>query len=246
MNSSTACTQRLKELLWSRFGTPEHPAEWDGHHYGGGLLSQRYWEYFITAEMLGVNPEAKVLDIGGGSPVTGAGFFAALLAQVCKEVNIVDPNLGAQKEPEKTRFFPQIANYQNMCAIFEEFPGITHVCCVSVLEHIPPAARLEIFKAINEKFTGDKIALTFEYHPRVSFFEHQLTAATMSEMLKPLTRFFPLDIRSSPVLCENALAEPLAININVPGRKWMGRFGANRNPIPLWYPLAVSFNRISG
>ncbi len=68
---STSMTNKLKAELWKRFGSKAHPAEWDGHVYGGGKLSQRFWEYFKAVELLELDGDSVVVDIGGGSPVTG-------------------------------------------------------------------------------------------------------------------------------------------------------------------------------
>ncbi len=97
MNNPTL--RNLKAELWRRFGNREYPAEWDGRVYGGGKLSQRFWEYFEGVELLDPSPESVVLDIGGGSPVTGAGFFSSLLASAVKKVLILDPNVAADAKP---------------------------------------------------------------------------------------------------------------------------------------------------
>src|SRR5262245_36752669 len=84
-------TASVKQELWRRFGDPAYPAEWNGILYGGGKISQRFWEYLVAIELLRLDEQAVVLDIGGGSPVTGHAFFAELLAPVLRKIVILDP-----------------------------------------------------------------------------------------------------------------------------------------------------------
>ena len=76
-------TNKLKKLLWERFGSADYPAEWDGRVYGGGKISQRWWEYFQAIEYLELYEGAVVLDIGGGSPATGLSFLVSLRPRLC-------------------------------------------------------------------------------------------------------------------------------------------------------------------
>src|SRR5512145_3221811 len=78
-------TLSIKKNLWKLYGTVEHPAEWDGIVFGGGKISQRFWEYFTAIEMLDLDKNAVVLDIGGGK-----GFFAKVIAPFVKKVIILD------------------------------------------------------------------------------------------------------------------------------------------------------------
>ncbi len=89
----------LKAALWKSYGSSTTPAEWDGHIYGGGKLSQRFWEYQQTIELLELTRASVVLDIGGGSPAGGAGFFARLIAPYVKQVHVMDVNAGKQTDP---------------------------------------------------------------------------------------------------------------------------------------------------
>jgi hypothetical protein len=101
----------LKKILWQRFGSPDHPAEWDGRVYGGGKLSQRFWEYFKAVELLDLHTDAVVLDIGGGSPATGLGFFSSILAQGAKGVVIMDPEVGqARCDDPSVTLIPRYAS----------------------------------------------------------------------------------------------------------------------------------------
>ena len=238
-------TLRLKSELWKRYGSPQHPAEWDGRVYGGGKLSQRFWEYFKAIELLDLTPDSVVLDIGGGSPTEGASFFAALLAGAVRRVIIVDPEIPAGLSPgANTTFVREPANYDALCKLLAAHPEITHVASISVFEHIEPAVREGIVRAINDAFGGDVFVSTFEYHPRQVYFEHQLTARSVSALFTPLVNYFLDQFVSSPVWCENAF-----------DRKRILRAGRNRaytpgnfSPanIPLWHPVAVRFVRQPG
>jgi len=236
-------TSALKYALWQRFGDLAFPAEWDGHVYGGGKLSQRYWEYFITLELLALDQHSTVLDIGGGSPVEGVGFFADLLALQCKQVIVLDVN--AQYGPNAAQrdnvvLKRQNGDYESVRRTLEDHPDITHVSCVSVFEHIEDATRRDIVRSLNDHFTGATFVMTLEYHARVKHWEHQLTAASLSELFAPLVNFYPDAFVRSPVYCENAYQKIgfwALFNIQ--------RALAKRAPlaIPAWYPLAVRFVR---
>lgn len=240
---SSALTQSLKQELWRRYGSPEHPSEWDGAVYGGGKLSQRFWEYFKAAELLELTPESVVLDIGGGSPITGLGFFMTTVAPKVKRVIIMDPEVGkARNDDPRVTLVPRAAGRASLLEVLADNPDITHLSSVSVMEHIEPALRREIFEAINEGFKGDTVVLTLEFHARHIFFENQLTTATLSDMVKPLTRFYPDVFEASPVPCENALEEVTTLvakrrRFFSPHLRLFGLFA------PKWYPLALRFRR---
>lgn len=217
-------TEQLKRELWRRFGTREHPAEWDGHVYGGGKLSQRYWEYFKAIELLDLTPESVVLDLGGGSPQTGIGFFAALLATAVRQVFVFDEAIAPNATvPPNVILHRQRATFESLQAFLIAHPEITQVACVSVLEHIEPTNRRWLFQALNDHFQGSRIVLTLEYHAQRTFFEHQLTTATLSHMVQPLTVFYPDVIEASPVWCQNAFSRD--------------------GHVPHWYPLALRLMR---
>ena len=235
-------SQVLKSKLWAMYGSPQWPAEWDGQVFGGGKLSQRFWEYFKAVELLELTPDAVVLDVGGGSPTSGAGFFATLLSSAVRRVVVLDPKIpGEKKAGTNTTYIREPANYAVMRQLLTAQPEITHIASVSVFEHIEPSIREGIVRAINDTFQGQIFVSTFEYHTRRKYFEHQLTAKSVSTLFSPLTNYFLDEIVAAPVWCENAFDQ-----------KRIARWGRNRpytpsrfSPanIPLWYPIAVRFVR---
>ena len=232
-------TQRLKAELWRRFGSPDTPSEWDGNIYGGGKLSQRFWEYFKAIELLNLTADSVVLDIGGGSPVTGAGFFASLLATVVRKVIIYDPNISPSAvAPENVEFVRSSASLESFGKFLGERSDLTHAACISVFEHIAPADRENISQSLNDQFQGDTYVATFEFHARHTFFEHQLTAKTVSSLFSPLTHFYLDEMCASPVLAENAYDQG-----KIP--KLSRKTPLTAANIPQWYPLAVRFLRMN-
>ncbi len=232
---TTNITRRLKQELWKRYGSKEHPAEWDGHVFGragGGKMSQRFWEYFKAIELLDLTPESVVLDIGGASPATGVGFLGDILAQEVKRVIIMDPNAGtpAQGNVESVN---STCAHAELKALLEMHKDLTHIACVSVFEHIEPPIREGITRAINEAFQGDCFVATFEYHAKVRFHEHYLTTKTVSDLFTPFTRFYLDEYVASPTPGTNSFdSQPLARLSHTP---------LKRGHIPLWYPVAVRF-----
>ena len=207
-------------------------------------LSQRFWEYHQTIDLLELAPDSVVLDIGGGSPMTGAGFFTQVIASFVKQVHVLDINIGeAQKDSSKIVFHRSLGSYETLSKLLRENPNITHVACISVFEHIPHEVRCGMVKAINEHFSGDIFVSTLEYHSKDCYFDIQLTTRTLSELFQPFTRFYPDHIRKSPVWCEKAFLPSLGCRI-------LRRLGIQRNrrriepEIPLWYPLALRFRRM--
>ncbi len=238
-------TEKLKAALWRCYGHPDFPAEWDGKVYGGGKISQRFWEYHQTIELLELTPDSVVLDIGGGSPITGAGFFTRVIAPQVKEVHVMDVNIGEGEGLANVKFHRSLGSYETLAKLLKENPQITHVACISVFEHIPPTVRCGMIQAVNEHFSGDIFATTLEYHARDCFFEYQLTVRTLSDLFEPFTNFYPDKILESPVLGEIAykggcIGRRLIRELS-PLSKW-----GNKEPgVPLWYPLALRFRRIA-
>ena len=238
-------TDKLKAALWQCYGNPSYPAEWDGKVYGGGKLSQRFWEYHETIDLLELTPASVVLDIGGGSPATGAGFFTRVIAPHIKAVHVMDLNIGESKTVASNIVFHRtLADYETLSKLLKENPQITHVACISVFEHIPPDVRCGMVRAVNECFRGQTFVGTLEYHPRDCFFEHQLTVQTLSQLFEPLTRFYPDRISKSPVMGEIAYR-----NVSI-GQKVLRklaplvRWNRKEPGVPLWYPLALRFRRV--
>jgi hypothetical protein len=218
--------RHIKADLWRMFGSQDTPAEWDGLNYGGGKLSQRYWEYLKAVELLDLGPDSVVLDIGGGSRKTGMGFFATLIHRYVKKVIIVDPSIDEyQKAPDNVVFIREYIGPVELKKILNTNINISHIVSLSVLEHIPDDLRPGMIKAINDCFNGQVFVATFEYHAKKCFFDDQLTAKTISNTFKPFTNFYLSRFESSPVWCENAF-----------------------NPAddtPRWYPLAVKFEQFN-
>lgn len=239
-------TEKLKSNLWRRFGDAGYPAEWDGRVYGGGKLSQRFWEYFVAIELLDLKEDSVLLDIGGGSPATGAGFFTRVIAPYVHEVHVMDVNIGeAGAESGNIKFHRNLANFETLSKLLKENPQITHVASVSVFEHIPNDVRCGMVRAINETFAGQIFVATLEYHTRDCFFESQLTARTMSQLFEPLTRFYPTQIIKSPVWAEDAYKSVGCIGRAMVRRVRPSSKLARKEPgVPLWYPLALKFMRI--
>lgn len=238
-------TEKLKGTLWRRFGDPAYPSEWDGKILGGGKLSQRFWEYHVTIEMLELEADSVVLDIGGGSPVTGAGFFTRVIAPYVREVHVMDVNInGSSTESGNIKFHRCLANFETLSELLKENPQITHVACISVLEHISDEVRRGIIRAINEIFAGDIFVATLEYHARECFFEHQLTARTLSQLFEPLTQFYPAQFLKSPVWGETAYKFACIGRGMVRRLSPSNKVGRKEPGVPLWYPLALKFRRI--
>jgi hypothetical protein len=237
-------TEKLKAALWQCYGNPDYPAEWDGKVYGGGKLSQRFWEYHAAIDLLELTPDSVVLDIGGGSPVTGAGLFTRVIAPFVREVHVMDMNIKKEnKAPANIKFHPQLGSRTALLKLFQDNPQITHVACISVFEHIPHEVRCGMVQAINEAFAGNIFVTTLEYHPKDRFFEHQLTTQTLSEMLGALTKFYPDSMHKSPFWCDNAYRDPSL------GRGLLRRLGIHlkkETEVPLWYPVALRFRSSIG
>ena len=230
-------TEQLKKDLWKCFGTTEFPAEWDGIVYGGGKLSQRYWEYLATIQYLNLDSDSVLLEIGGGSPKTGYGFFSAILKQHVKKIIILDPNLiTTENKPDNIEYVAENADYDNLKNLFSNH-NITHISCISVFEHIEDTVRNEMIRAINDYFKGESFVTTFEYHPKQVHFEYQLTTETISKLFSHFTNLYPTEYSASPVLCENAFSKTQRFSL----RKW----NFKKTFIPRWYPVAVKFLRIN-
>jgi hypothetical protein len=238
-NATTSCKIRL----WQRFASPEFPAEWDGR-LGGGKLSQRFWEYFEGLQMLDLSSESVVLDVGGGSPEIGSGFFARLIAPSVGRVHIVDPNAVADLEYPNVLVHQQLGDRTILRDIFEQYPDIDRVVSLSVFEHISPPVRSEIIAAINDYFRGNVFVTTFEYHSKNVYFQEQLNTRSASYLFTPLTKFYLEKIVQSPVWAENAFGEAPDLAKEVLRRLRVTVSQHSQVVVPLWYPIALKFVRI--
>jgi len=217
-------TTQLKELLWKSYGTTEHPAEWDGYVYGGGKISQRFWEYLIAIDMLGLTKDSVLIDIGGGSPVTGLSIFPQLIAKAGIKLVVVDQDFGLLENGvlENVTLEYGIADHETLTRLIKKYKP-THISSISVLEHATEVQQKGIFQAIEDVFKGKKAVFTFEFHETTCHFDQQLTTKTLSNCVSLLKRYYLSRIERSPLNCVNALDD-------------MTR---------RWYPLAVQFEKSS-
>lgn len=239
---------QLLQTLWVQYGNPKTPSEWDGSVYGGGKLSQRYWEYHIAYDMLGVSQSSVVLDIGGASPRTGVSLFASILAEHVRKVIVVDPNVPS-KNCLPTNLFPvpAWATRSALMDVFAAHPDITHVTSISVMEHIEEPVRIGIIEALEDCFHGESIVLTLEYHAQKTFFEQQLNTRSLSRLVSPLKSWYPHRFEKCPVHCEDAYSREWApFYARFLRKMGLKHFMIDREyttGTPLWYPLALEFRR---
>jgi hypothetical protein len=134
------------------------------------------------------------------------------------------------------------ATYSEIADVLATHPDVTHVCSLSVFEHIDPAVRREIIRGVNDHFTGQTFVATLEYHSTRIFFEQQLTARTLSDLFTPFTNFYLDQLQASPVWAENAYA-PEGRPLLRPIRRVLQKIFGDEAPAPRWYPLALRFLR---
>jgi hypothetical protein len=217
---------KLKQCLWECYGHPDFRAEWDGRIFGGGKVSQRYWEYLITINFLGLDEKSVLLDIGGGN-----GFFANLVMPFRKQVIVIDPSV-SDKLVWRIKKIKELANSRTLKYAFKDYPEITHVSCISVLEHCTDQQREDLAKGLNDNFWGDTIVFTFEYHPLMVFKDTFLTMKSMSQMFSKFTNFYMTNFTACPTRAINSYSELQGEDDAI---------GA----IPNWYPVAVRMKRCS-
>jgi len=240
-------TANIKRDLWRYYGRDSQwKAEWDGASYlQGGKLSQRMWEYFIAADLLELSPDATVLDIGGGSPFSGKPFFAELIAPYVKKVIVMDPNQDSRIYASNIECLHTNATTESLTNLLNQNSSITHVCSISVFEHIPLENRIEMIRTIDQAFHGSCFVATFEYHPVKNHFEHQLTADTLSKTFSPFERFYLETFLASPTLCVNAFNPPESFFrgklVKLLRQLRLIKPATASTPIPQWYPCAVRF-----
>ena len=242
-------TKKIKRSLWEKSSTKEYPSEWDVLD-GGGKISQRFWEYFKAIELLDLSPDSVILDIGGGSPLTGIGFFANVVSQFVKKVIILDPNIhDSIKAPQGIEFIREHASAKNFKNILMRNTDITHIVSLSVFEHIEPKIREDIIKDINQYFAGYVFVTTYEYHSKKSFFEWQLTTKTTSDLFESFSNFYLTDYCASPVACINSYDNKKSLVQS----HWLYRRLPHNTQcfvdevfdveIPRWYPVVVKFEK---
>ena len=214
--SKSVVTGELLSLLWQRYGDAQHPAEWDGLNYGGSKMSQRFWEYMRAIQLLALDPESSVMDIGGGSIRTQSGFLAEILAEKISLVIVLDGNVEPSYEKLNICYLQQFADENSLSNLKDS--GFSHIVSISALEHIDPQLRHEIMRNLNEFAYVDTMVFSFEYHPTSCYFEYQLTAKDMN-VFGQLTNFYVDAFEASPTHCVNAVDK--------------------------WYPVIVRFKRKS-
>jgi hypothetical protein len=212
--SKSILTGELLSLLWQRYGETGYPAEWDGLNYGGSKMSQRFWEYMRAIQLLELENESSVMDIGGGSMCTQRGFFAEILAEKISLVTVLDGNVEPSYEKLNICYLQEFADEKSLSKLRDS--GFSHIVSVSALEHIEPQLRREIMRNLNEFAYADTMVFTFEYHPTTCYFEHHLTAKDM-DVFRELTNFYVDAFEASPTHCVNAVDK--------------------------WYPVIVRFKR---
>lgn len=183
--------ERLKRLLWERWGRPEFPAEWDGINYGGGKGSQRYWEYLWVVTQL-TGHEERLLDVGAGPKL----FLPRLLTEVLSHVEAVDPELPAGDAHHHPA---------SLGAWMMQNPGLIHqfdcVTCVSVVEHVQDPR--EIFRDL-ARFRKARVILTLELGFDPPGFEYQLTLEKLYQGLGCFHDHYLDRMESCPVWADNS------------------------------------------
>ena len=214
-------TQKLKRALWARHGAVDTPSEWDGRVYGGGKISQRFWEYFRAIELLDLDEGDKIIDIGGGSPATGLSFFSRLLADAGLDITILDINFGDERDiPQNVSLVRSLADRETLSRVLKN-GKFDKMSCVSVLEHATREQQVGIFQSVQDSFEGKSFVTTFEFHERDVLFDQCLTTRSLSDAVSVLSRYYLTDIDKCPLHCENAF----------------------NGSIRLWYPMALRFQR---
>ena len=220
----------LKQRLWKEYGTYEHPAEWDGSVYGGGKVSQRFWEYLIGIEYLDGSHIDELVDIGGGN--RDKHFYARVLAPVASKVHVVDLEVqhdGFKRDGADVIYFHKA---KKTAMWFRDWlhghPHVTTAVSISAFEHMPDEIKVAHCKAINEAEHVNLFALTFEFHPvpaivQKMFYPDIVHTQSLDMMVRALNNFYLDRMDSSPVQCVNTMS------VLTPWTKW--------------YPLALKFVR---
>ena len=209
----------LKQKLWKHRHVLNY--EWDGTIYGGGVIGQRYWEYLKFVDLMELNSESVVLELGGGSPITGRCFFGECLKNFVKKVIVVDPYAPNSRD-NNLICMQQLLTPESMESLFHEHQ-ITHLASVSVIEHIPHEELVSLVSAMN-RLRFENIVLSFEFHSVAQFVTDQLTTSTASKVMDLFTNYHLSAMERSP----------------------MGGVTAFTSVEPVcekWYPLMLKFER---
>jgi hypothetical protein len=195
---SREVTEELLKRLWSLWGTREAPAEWDGRVYGGGKLSQRFWEYHWAIREADFDRDSVVLDVGAGRTL----FFPRLLEGSVARVVAYDPQCEGM-EDERLTVVPKAFSATTLLA-----RGYTHAVSISVIEHIEQGEKAEFFAALDQ--VRAPLVLTLELGPKA----HGANVV-MRDLYDLTTRFsghYCSRVESCPVWADDALgtdAQPL-------------------------------------
>jgi hypothetical protein len=202
-------TSQLKNELWKDYGNGL--GEWDGLVYGGGKLSQRFWEYLITIDMLNLQDNDIIVDIGGGSWTTRQSLLGHIIGRFCSTY-VLDPTLDISLAKNNEIYITELAT-SNIVNNLKEKP--THIISVSVLEHMKDLDREILAEVINTMDFVKTIVFTCEYHPDKIHFDTQLTAKTLSNFITKFTNFYVDRFEASPTHCVNAINQwyPIAIKL---------------------------------
>ncbi len=215
-------TQALLKKLWAVWGRPGWESEWDGRVFGGGRLSQRFWEYLWVIKRADFDPDSVVLDIGSGFTL----FFPRLLAEFVAEVVVYDP----ESPPEADG---------NITVVQELFgPGrvldrpYTHICCVSVMEHVPDEDKPGLIRAMDAVPAPVFMTLELGTH---RFKEQFLTMPLLSRMAAEFKNHYCSDMEACPVFSEDSYPPRIQL-----------ADGPMANLTSLWRPFGCVFRPLAG
>jgi hypothetical protein len=182
---------KLKRLLWERWGSSGFPAEWDGLRHGGGKGSQRYWEYLWVLDQL-AGDERSVLDVGAGLTQ----FLPRLFREAFQRVEAVDPELPHDGPLDhRMELGTWIAADP---AALERFDCVT---CVSVVEHLREPAD---FLADLDRFRRAKIVLTLEFGHEPPAFDFQWTPRTLYQGLGRFRSHYLVRMEACPIWADDS------------------------------------------
>lgn len=189
----------LLKRVAETWGKMDYPTDWIK------LPSQRRWEYETAIKLLDVPEGSRVLDAGAGR-----GYMSYILSQHYDVV--FNDRHDCYSQPP--------APVQKIIGSFftlPERPLFDAIVCISVLEHVPPARRLDWLKKIHQLLQPGGVAvLTFEWSSTGVFdIGDGLTLSTAQ--LEKLWAAMPLEVTAqleSPTCAENSRGWlPLAVRL---------------------------------